>query len=186
MLENSIVLGSFVVFGLLMNLLGYKIFRRYSAMLGVFFGVLFSISVFTLIKIENVFMILLTTAILAILFSVFYNFGLAFTGFTVGYLLTFYLSSDLAFSLIVASFLGIMTLMIEKMIVLITSSIGSSVITFTFYTLLKDLEFGQVAMELEKHIDSILSEPLLVVFWLCLSINGIITQLITIKEKGEK
>lgn len=184
MLDELIIVCSLIAFGLIMNFSGYKVFKHYPALLGLFFAILFSINLFTLLKIENVFMVLAVSAIIAILFSVFYKFGIAFAGFTLSYLVTFNLSSDVKFSLTVATLFGLITLILERqMLIFITSSLGSSAVTLTLYIIIKDLKLYQM---LNLNYMEMFKEPLLTIFWLCLTINGIITQLIITKDRGEK
>ncbi len=184
-----VVVAMFVLIGLLLNLLGYRIFRLYSALIGILAGMGIGTYVAMNYGIENpASVVVVASATMAFVFWLVYRAGLFVTGAVSGYFLGVYLLPAYPFyAYALAAFAGVATVLAERaMMVLITALIGATLLTMAVYMTINGVTLTQLIAEVRHHLNAMFSDPFMFLLWLSVAITGVASQLTILKEKGEE
>lgn len=184
-----LVISTMVVVGLLLNLLGYRIFRLYSLIIGVLMGLVFSTYLVLNFHLNSVALIVIfTCSVFAALFWLVYRAGLFVTGALSGYFFGIYLIPDVPiYAYALALLAGFITILAERfMMVLITALIGATLITLATYMTLNGYEMAAILLDVRGNFNLMFLNPLLFLLWLSISVMGVTTQLTILKEKAEE
>ncbi|MDI9645676.1 MAG: DUF4203 domain-containing protein [Archaeoglobales archaeon] len=184
-----LVISTMVVIGLLLNLLGYRIFRVYSLIIGVLMGLIFSTYLVLNFNLNSAALIVIfICSVFAAFFWLVYRAGLFVTGSLSGYFFGIYLIPDVpVYAYALALLVGLITILAERfMMVLITALIGATLITLATYMTLNGYELATILLDVRENFNLMFLNPLLFLLWLSLSTMGITTQLTILKEKTEE
>uniref|UniRef100_A0A7C3MBE1 TMEM198/TM7SF3 family protein n=1 Tax=Archaeoglobus fulgidus TaxID=2234 RepID=A0A7C3MBE1_ARCFL len=182
------VLSSLVVIGLALCLIGYRIFRVYSAVIGFLIGVLAGIYI-VVNYYENAVVAILASALAgAVLFALIDEFGLIATGAVFGYFAGLYFLPEYQiYALALAALFGLINLFVEKpMTVIITSVLGASSIALAVHMGITGMHIYDVIADPRRTFDMIFSNMYFNLLWFTLVITGIITQYVAHKEEVEE
>lgn len=186
--SQAAVLTSLVVIGLILCFIGYKIFRVYSAVIGLFIGQLVGIYI-TINYYENALIVILASAIVgALLFALIDELGLIVTGAAFGYFVGVYLLPEYqVYAFVLAALFALINLFIEKpLTVLITSVIGASAIALAVHMGITGTHIYDILNDQKKVFDAMFSNAYFDLLWFTLVLTGIITQYVTHKEEREE
>ncbi len=188
MISNFVILiAMLVLVGILLNLLGYRIFRLYSASIGIFIGMLAGTYLAVRYGIENPASVVLAVSVLAaLIFWLIYRAGLFATGAVSGYFFGLYLLPAYPFyAYALAVLAGIATVLAERaMMVLMTALIGATLITMAVYMTINSVTLAQIIADVRHHLNAMFGDPFMFLLWLSISITGIASQLTILKESA--
>jgi len=187
--NQPVVLAMFVVTGIILCLVGYRVFRVYSAAMGLLFGLLVSSYLCVYYHYGNVLPVILVSSLVsAVAFWLLYRLGLFATGAAAGYFVGLYLlPSYPIYSYALAALVGVTILFIERFVViLITAFLGATFITLATHMAINGLTIYDVTTDIRGALDAMFSNPLMFLLWLSLVVTGMVTQLTLLKEKTEE
>uniref|UniRef100_A0A7J2TIB9 TMEM198/TM7SF3 family protein n=1 Tax=Archaeoglobus fulgidus TaxID=2234 RepID=A0A7J2TIB9_ARCFL len=183
-LPPHLVVALIIVVGLVLCFVGYKLFKLYSAVIGFILGIIAGHYLVSY-TFESFWTPLILGFVFAILFWFIYKIALFFTGAVVGYMLAdAILPERLIYTIPSAVFFGILTLFIERaLLIIITAFLGSTAITFGIYTLVSG-EILRIALDPRALLSVAFASPLYFLLWLVLGIIGVISQIVLAREES--
>ncbi|MET1124990.1 MAG: DUF4203 domain-containing protein [Archaeoglobaceae archaeon] len=187
--SNVLTLAMLVIAGILLNMLGYRIFRLYSAIIGVFVGLVLGTYIVVHNSVPNpAVVVLFTSALTAAIFWLVYRAGLFVTGAAAGFFTGLYLLPTFPiYSYVLAVFGGLATILAERvMMIFITAAIGGTLITLATYMAVNGLSLSEILSDVRLSFDSMFGNPLLLLLWFSLLVMGLVTQLAILREKAEE
>ncbi|MEM0203007.1 MAG: DUF4203 domain-containing protein [Archaeoglobaceae archaeon] len=180
MISPPVAVALMIVVGLLLCLAGYRFFKLYTAVVGFIIGFIVGSYLwhFSLVPIAS-------GVVSAIFFWLIYRLGLFVTGAVMGYVFAdLILPSKLIYSYPIALLFGLMTLFLEKaMLILITAFLGSTAVTFAVYTITSGALFTTFVVDPRHLILVVFASPLYFLLWLVLGIIGVVSQLVLAREE---
>jgi hypothetical protein len=173
-----------IVTGLVLCFAGFKLFRLYSAVMGFIIGIILGhyVSQYTL---ESFWTPLVLGVTFAVVFWLFYRVALFLTGSMIGYMFSdAILPGRMIYTIPTAAFFGIVTIFIERaLLIILTAFLGSTAITFAVYALISG-EIFNVSYDPKVLISAAFASPLYFLLWLVLGIIGVTSQIILAREEG--
>ncbi len=187
--NQPLVLTMFVITGLILLLVGYRVFRLYSAAIGLLFGLLVGSYLCYSYNCENIMIVIVLSAgISAIAFWLVYRLGLFATGAAVGYFVGLYLLPNYPiYAYVLAVLVGLMNFFIERIVVvLITSFFGATFITLATHMAITGTTIQKLVADVRGVLDDMFANPYVFILWLSLIATGVVTQLVLLKERVEE
>lgn len=180
MISPPVAISLITLAGLMLCFAGYKLFKLYTAVVGFIVGFILGSYLWHFSWIP-----LATGAVFAIFFWLIYRLGLFVTGAIIGYMFAdFILPSKIVYSYPIAVLVGLMTLFLEKaMLMLITAFLGSTAITFAVYTVASGELFTNFVVDPRYLISVVFASQLYFLLWLVLGIIGVVSQLVLAREE---
>lgn len=180
MISPPVAISLTILVGLMLCFAGYKLFKLYTAFVGFIVGFILGSYLWHFSWIP-----LVTGAVFAIFFWLIYRLGLFVTGAIIGYMFAdLILPSKIVYSYPIAVLIGLMTLFLEKaMLMLITAFLGSTAVTFAVYTLASGELFTTFVIDPRYLISVVFASPLYFLLWLVLGIIGVVSQLVLAREE---
>ncbi len=173
-----------IVTGLVLCFAGFKLFKLYSAVMGFIIGIILGhyASQYTL---ESFWTPLVLGATFAVVFWLFYRVALFLTGSMIGYMLSdAILPGRMIYTITTAAFFGIVTIFIERaLLIILTAFLGSTAITFAVYALISG-EIFNLSYDPRVLISAAFASPLYFLLWLVLGIIGVTSQIVLAREES--